>query len=58
MVAQKTCLIETVLLRTQNMFWLKNEKNDFQLQTFILGPGIHIVFHPYNVSISIMKLHR
>ena len=29
LVAQKICLIETVLLSTHNMFWLKNKKSFF-----------------------------
>ena len=26
----------------QHMFWLRNKKNNFQLHTFILGPGVPI----------------
>ena len=37
--AYKNRLVETVLLSTHNMFWLRNKKNNFLLHTFILGPG-------------------
>ena len=35
--AQKNHLIETVLLSTDNMFWLRNKNNDFQIRALILS---------------------
>ena len=36
--AQKKRLIETVLLSTQNIVWLRNMKYDFSLRTLIWRP--------------------
>ena len=35
MGAQKNRLIETVLLSTHNMFWMRNKENNFPIRTLI-----------------------
>ena len=37
--AQKNRLIETVLLSTHNMFWLRNKKINFLVDTLNLSPA-------------------
>ena len=39
--AQKNRLIETVLLSTQHMFWLRNKKVNFPVCTLIWRPGLY-----------------
>ena len=40
--AQKNRLTETVLLSTHNMFWLRNEKNNFPVRILVWRSGTYV----------------